>query len=186
MALVNSQSFVDYSTSGLENPFTHLLLVLFACVYLKVEKIDPDRLLILGAIVGLLLLNRMDLILLVGPALLWVLWYCRSWRTLVWLVVGASPMFFACDVGDRAQVERLRIAVEARWGAVDVLINNAGRGAYGRCEEADADVYDAVVQWQKSPARSSKLLPPANAKASPIYWGTRRSNSAAIFRGWQG
>jgi arabinofuranosyltransferase len=38
LALTTSKSFVDYSTSGLENPLTHLLLALFALVYLRSEQ----------------------------------------------------------------------------------------------------------------------------------------------------
>ena len=57
-----------------------------------------------------------------------------------------SPTFAACDVGDRVQIERLRQAVEACWGAADLLINDVGLREYGPFEEADADVYDAVVR----------------------------------------
>jgi arabinofuranosyltransferase len=38
LALTTSKAFVDYSTSGLENPLTHLLLALFAFVYLRSEQ----------------------------------------------------------------------------------------------------------------------------------------------------
>lgn len=33
---------------------------------------------------------------------------------------------FACDVSRKAEVERLIARAEARWGALDVLVNNAG------------------------------------------------------------
>lgn len=62
-ALVLSQSFVDYSTSGLENPLTHLLIVL------AVLALARDRMLAAGLCVGLAVLNRMDIVLLLGPAL---------------------------------------------------------------------------------------------------------------------
>ena len=35
-------------------------------------------------------------------------------------------LLHACDVSDRCAVEALASAVEAKWGAVDVLVNNAG------------------------------------------------------------
>jgi arabinofuranosyltransferase len=38
LALTTSRSFVDFSTSGLENPLTHLLLAAFALVYLRHEQ----------------------------------------------------------------------------------------------------------------------------------------------------
>ncbi len=39
---------------------------------------------------------------------------------------GIDAMSFPCDICDPAQVEQLRAAVEHRFGAVDVLFNNAG------------------------------------------------------------
>jgi NAD(P)-dependent dehydrogenase (short-subunit alcohol dehydrogenase family) len=43
-------------------------------------------------------------------------------------VAASDVMAAATDVADRAQVERLRIEVERNWGAVSVLMNNAGVG----------------------------------------------------------
>lgn len=41
--------------------------------------------------------------------------------------VGAVPAVFPCDVSDEAAVEGLEAAVRGRFGAVDVLVNNAGK-----------------------------------------------------------
>jgi arabinofuranosyltransferase len=60
-----SRAFVDYSTSGLENPLSHLLLALFAVAYLR----DVASLRWLSTLFSLLLLNRMDTGLTVAPAL---------------------------------------------------------------------------------------------------------------------
>lgn len=68
VALLVSRAFVDYSTSGLENPLTHVLLALFFTRCLD-ERPRPRRLLELSALAGLCVLNRMDLLLLVLPAL---------------------------------------------------------------------------------------------------------------------
>jgi arabinofuranosyltransferase len=78
LALVLSRSFVDYSTSGLENPLTHLLAVLFL---LNLTDGTPDRrrLLLLGAIVGLAALNRIDSVLLFAPGLV-LAWGRFGWR----------------------------------------------------------------------------------------------------------
>jgi short-subunit dehydrogenase len=41
--------------------------------------------------------------------------------------LGANPGIFPCDVSDEAAVTALEAAVRLRFGAVDVLINNAGK-----------------------------------------------------------
>lgn len=66
--LILSKAFVDYSTSGLENPLTHLMVVAFAVVYLG-RKATLRTLFLLSLLSGLVMLNRMDAILLVAPAL---------------------------------------------------------------------------------------------------------------------
>lgn len=71
VALVSTRAFVDFSTSGLENPLTHLLLIVFAGEYFAHEPGQArDRLGRLALLACLLVLTRMDTVLLVGPALL--------------------------------------------------------------------------------------------------------------------
>lgn len=65
-----SNGFIDFSTSGLENPLTHFLLVVFVIAFLK-EKPEP---LTLSFISALLLLNRMDAFLMTAPALVYTWW----------------------------------------------------------------------------------------------------------------
>src|SRR5262245_37351062 len=48
-ALILSKAFVDYSTSGLENPLTHLLLVLFFIVHASLLS-TPRRLFMLSGV----------------------------------------------------------------------------------------------------------------------------------------
>lgn len=57
-----------------------------------------------------------------------------------------KPMLVECDVGDKAQVEALREQIEDHWGTVDVLVNNAGRGAYGSFEKVEWAELESVVQ----------------------------------------
>ncbi len=66
--LAFSRSFIDYSSSGLENPLTHLLLVAFFALYFSAPLTKRQRVLI-GAVAGLALLNRLDTALLIAPAL---------------------------------------------------------------------------------------------------------------------
>jgi len=66
LLLIFSKSFVDYSTSGLENPLTHLWLACFVALYLR----RPERAGIkaLSWIAGLAALTRFDAALLYAPA----------------------------------------------------------------------------------------------------------------------
>lgn len=60
-----SRSFLDYSSSGLENPLSHLLLALFVLAYLHERRLRT-----LTLLAALLALNRNDAVLLLLPALL--------------------------------------------------------------------------------------------------------------------
>ena len=73
--LACSKSFVDYSTSGLENPLTHLLAIL---LWHEMRRKPAPSLAKAAIWVGLALLNRLDLSLLFGPPLLLVLLQDRS------------------------------------------------------------------------------------------------------------
>ena len=64
LTLCLSQAFVDFSTSGLENPLSHLLIVL---VYAGARRDRPTWLIALLS--GLLAWNRLDHLLLVAPLL---------------------------------------------------------------------------------------------------------------------
>lgn len=89
---VLSKAFVDYSTSGLENPATHLLAVCFAAYYLRVEKPMSERnLFILSLIAGLAAFNRMDSILFYLPALFVLFISNPGKRTLLVMLAGSSP-----------------------------------------------------------------------------------------------
>jgi arabinofuranosyltransferase len=68
-ALMASKSFIDYTTSGLENPLTYLLMVLFCSLYLK-PGVGTGRFLGLSLIAGLAAVNRLDSLLIYLPALL--------------------------------------------------------------------------------------------------------------------
>ncbi len=75
-ALGLSKAFVDYSTSGLENALTHLLLVLFFLVRASSDgrTSAPRDLVTLSLLAALIMLNRLDAGLLVLPALAWIAW----------------------------------------------------------------------------------------------------------------
>ena len=80
--LTVSKAFVDYSTSGLENPLTHLLVLLFAIEFLRTEfPINKQNFCLLAFLAGLGVLNRMDTLLLFAPALIYIFIFQHlNWR----------------------------------------------------------------------------------------------------------
>jgi len=76
--LTFSKAFVDFSTSGLENPLSHLLLVLFFVEYLKPPEERRFNRMVWFA--GLGITNRMDLIWFFLPALAELTWTHGYWR----------------------------------------------------------------------------------------------------------
>ncbi|MBK8261168.1 MAG: hypothetical protein IPK80_07480 [Nannocystis sp.] len=90
LALLLCRSFVDYSTSGLENPLIYLLLAAFVALY---GRPGSGRLVNLTLVAALLLITRLDALLLVGPALAYALW-SAPWRVTVRaLLLGLLPFF---------------------------------------------------------------------------------------------
>ena len=74
--LLSSRAFLDFGTSGLENPLSWLLLVLFVGSLTRARLQAPP--LIVGLLTSLLLLNRLDHLWFVLPVLVVV--FCRSDR----------------------------------------------------------------------------------------------------------
>ena len=66
--LIVSKPFVDYSTSGLENPLSHLLLLAFLLAWFQPDQ-GPGARRALAVAGGLAMLNRHDLALVVLPPL---------------------------------------------------------------------------------------------------------------------
>jgi arabinofuranosyltransferase len=84
-----SGGFVDFSTSGLENPLTHFLLILFVLGYL----VEKPNLLFLSFIGSLIMLNRLDAFVLVAPALIYSWWTSMEHKAgLVKVFVGFIPI----------------------------------------------------------------------------------------------
>jgi len=96
-ALTLSRAFVDYSTSGLENPLTHLLLALFALDVLEGGAWEDRRIFRASLVSGLLVLNRMDALLFVAPVLVGVLARERRRGAVGALAAGFFP-FVAWEI----------------------------------------------------------------------------------------
>jgi len=89
--LLVSRSFVDFSSSGLENPLTHLLLAIFIRA-LPDAPSDLRRLRVASLAAGLGVLNRMDTILLFAPALLFLAWRRREAKAWGTIALGFLPL----------------------------------------------------------------------------------------------
>jgi arabinofuranosyltransferase len=94
--LISSRAFVDFSTSGLENPLLHLLLLLFVWEFWREGEPRSGR---LATYAGLALLTRLDSAVILAPAL--AVLALRSlrqkhWRLELWplvAIVGAWEIF---------------------------------------------------------------------------------------------
>lgn len=80
LGLVSSKAFVDYTSSGLENPLSYLLLALFYVRFFEItdEPVSDSDLRRFGVLAALAFVNRMDSVLLYALPLAWLGW--RSLR----------------------------------------------------------------------------------------------------------
>ena len=60
--------------------------------------------------------------------------------------IGSGAHGYACDVRRHEQVTALFAAVERDLGGVDVLVNNAGVGVFGKVSEMSLDDWHAVIE----------------------------------------
>ncbi len=59
---------------------------------------------------------------------------------------GARAAFARCDVGDKAEVDRLVAATVAAFGGVDILVSNAGVTSAGQLADVAEEDFDRVVR----------------------------------------
>jgi len=87
--LLSSRAFIDFGTSGLENPLSWLLLVLFVSALVREDP--PGSPLVIGLLSSLLLLNRLDHLFLVLPPL-FVLFLKLDGKGRRQLLIGGLPL----------------------------------------------------------------------------------------------
>jgi len=88
--LVHSRAFIDYSTSGLENPLSNLLLVLFS-IRLFGYQGSTRGLFLLGFLASLAFLTRPDNVLVFYPALAAAFVHDRSRKHFRMLLLSQLP-----------------------------------------------------------------------------------------------
>ena len=89
--LAFSKAFVDFSTSGLENPLTHLVFASFLVVFFRREA-RMTTLYLLASLAALGAINRLDTVLLYLPALAVVLLAVGPARGLAAVATGFAPL----------------------------------------------------------------------------------------------
>ncbi len=91
--LVMSKAYVDYATSGLENPLSHLLLLVFFLIFLDGNRENPRRMFFLSLVAALGGLNRLDTLLLYLPAIGYALWFAGDKKKAIYQVIlGFLPL----------------------------------------------------------------------------------------------
>jgi arabinofuranosyltransferase len=91
VVLLFSRAFIDYSTSGLENPLTCVLLAATAIAWIRLEDRPGRRLTVLALLASLLYLTRPDAVLLVAPLVLVACWRVRLRQVARAIAIGALP-----------------------------------------------------------------------------------------------
>lgn len=89
LLILSSRAFIDFGTSGLENPLSWLLSVLFVREFLRED--DPGSPIVIGLFGSLLLLTRLDHIFLVLPALVY-LFFKLDGKGRRQLLLGGLPL----------------------------------------------------------------------------------------------
>jgi arabinofuranosyltransferase len=88
-----SKAFIDYSTSGLENPLTHLILLLFIMAYLTQKENSQRSIFLLAMLAALGGVDRLDTLLFYFPALFILFWQNpNKGKTFVTLGLGFLPL----------------------------------------------------------------------------------------------
>ena len=84
---------MDYSTSGLENPLSHLLLIIFFLIYLDGDRENQRRIFFLSLVAALGGLNRLDTLLLYLPVLVVGLWFAPDKKKAIYqMILGFMPL----------------------------------------------------------------------------------------------
>ena len=93
LILTLSKAYIDYSTSGLENPLSHFLALCFFGLFLFREEDEPRYVIGLAFLAGLGALNRLDTILVFFPALVLLIWgSSNKLKTVLSIVIGFLPL----------------------------------------------------------------------------------------------
>jgi len=87
-----SKPFIDYSTSGLEDPLTHLILAIFLMVYIKsMKRFSVKTLFLLSIITAFGAINRLDTVVFFLPCLVFAFLKLPKVKGVYVTVMGLIP-----------------------------------------------------------------------------------------------
>lgn len=89
--LAGSKSFIEFSTSGLENPLTHLLFALLLWQFWT-NPPGVSRVWRVSLLAGLIGFNRLDSLAFAGPLWAYAVWTTRSWTAVGVALAGLLPL----------------------------------------------------------------------------------------------
>jgi len=93
LTLSLSKSFVDYSTSGLENPLSHFIAVCFFGFFLNRKSYSQLQIIGLSFLTALATLNRLDTLLIYLPVLALVVWQSPNKpKVILSIFIGLLPV----------------------------------------------------------------------------------------------
>jgi 3-oxoacyl-[acyl-carrier protein] reductase len=58
---------------------------------------------------------------------------------------GGRALIVACDVGKKSDVERAVTAIKSEWGAITLLINNAGTAVFKKILDTQEEDWDKMM-----------------------------------------
>lgn len=94
---------------------------------------------------------------------------CQSAATAISAATGRRTVAFAADMTVAADIERLKNNLDAEFGPIDILINNAGINIRGSIQDLAESDWDAVINANvKGPFLCSRAFGPAMAERG---WG---------------
>jgi NAD(P)-dependent dehydrogenase (short-subunit alcohol dehydrogenase family) len=60
--------------------------------------------------------------------------------------LGADAFYMRCNVTEEAEFERVRDALQERWGGVDIVVNNAGVASAGKIDETSVEDWRWIIE----------------------------------------
>ena len=91
LLLISSKAFIDYSTSGLENPLAHFLMIFLFIQTDRWHRQEGVSSWVLGLLGGLLAMVRLDFAVLLLPVFVWVIAQRPRWANFKGLLLGSIP-----------------------------------------------------------------------------------------------